>query len=140
MESLGAPIVTTHIGVIPNDRTHPDWDKLRRSLDEIGAYGEKVGAVLAAETGPEEPELMAEFFQSLNTQAIKVNYDLANLAMKGFEPVEGVEVLAPYIVHTHAKDGLRSSDGRMEEAPLGKGQVRWREYLLALDRLGIADI
>jgi sugar phosphate isomerase/epimerase len=133
---LGAPVVTTHIGVIPEDRNHPDWDKLKRSLDEIGAYGEKVGAVLAAETGPEEPELMVEFFKSLNTSAIKVNYDPANLVMMGFDPVKGVKVLAPYIVHTHAKDGVRHPDGRIGEAPLGKGQVPWREYLLALKEAG----
>lgn len=129
---LGAPIVTTHIGVIPDDRNHPDWDKLRRSLDEIGAYGEKVGAVLAAETGPEEPELMREFFQTLNTSAIKINYDPANLVMMGFDPIKGVYTLAPYIVHTHAKDGIRLPNGQIGEAPLGKGQVPWKEYIKAL--------
>ncbi|MBC7328658.1 sugar phosphate isomerase/epimerase [bacterium] len=129
---LEAPIVTTHIGVIPEDKKHPDWDKLRRSLDEIGSYGEKVGAVLAAETGPEAPELMKEFFQSLNTTAIKVNYDPANLVMMGFDPVKGVYTLSSYIVHTHAKDGVRTPEGRIGEAPLGKGQVPWREYLTAL--------
>jgi len=133
---LGAPIVTTHIGVIPEDKKHPDWDKLRRSLDEIGTFGEKVGAVLAAETGPEEPELMREFFQSLNTNAIKVNFDPANLVMMGFDPVKGVFVLAPYIVHTHAKDGIRQEDGRVGEAPLGKGQVLWKDYLKALREIG----
>lgn len=133
---LGAPIVTTHIGVIPEDRAHPDWDKLRRSLDEIGAHGERVGAVLAAETGPEEPELMKEFFHTLNTSAIKINYDPANLVMMGFDPVKGVYVLAPYIVHTHAKDGVKFSDGQVGEAPLGKGQVPWQEYLRALKENG----
>jgi len=129
---LAAPIVTTHIGVIPEDKRHPDWDKLACALDEIGAYGEKVGAVLAAETGPEEPEVMKEFLGSLNTSAIKINYDPANLVMMGFDPVKGVYALAPYIVHTHAKDGVRYPDGRIGEAPLGEGQVPWREYLKAL--------
>ncbi len=133
---LSAPIVTTHIGVIPEDKKSPEWDRLRRSLDEIGAYGEKVGAVLAAETGPEEPALMVEFFQSLNTTAIKINYDPANLVMMGFDPVKGVKTLAPYIVHTHAKDGVRRSDGSVGEAPLGKGQVPWKEYLTALNEIG----
>ncbi len=133
---LGAPIVTTHIGVIPEDRSHPDWDKLRRSLDEIGAYGERAGAVLAAETGPEEPELMREFLQTLDTSAIKINYDPANLVMMGFDPIKGIYVLAPYIVHTHAKDGVRYPNGRIGEVPLGEGQVPWQEYLKALRENG----
>ena len=38
---------------------------------------------------------------------MKVNFDPANFVMvTDQDPVEGVEILKDYIVHTHAKDGV----------------------------------
>jgi len=133
---LRVPIVTTHIGVIPEDRSHPTWGVLTGALEELGAYAEKTGSVFATETGPEDPALMRQFLDSLNTEAVRVNYDPANLVMRGFDHVRGVRDLAPYIVHTHAKDGIRTAEGRGKEVPLGAGQVDWPAYLGALEEMG----
>lgn len=132
---LRVPIVTTHIGVIPEDSAHPTWGILTEALEELGAYAEKTGSVFATETGPEDPALMRQFLDSLNTEAVRVNYDPANLVMRGFDHVKGVRDLAPYIVHTHAKDGTRTPEGRGKEVPLGEGQVDWPAYLGALEEV-----
>ena len=79
----------------------------------------------------------------------------ANIAMvTGEDLVTAVRTLAPYIVHTHAKDGVmlhyrspafvyggeHPSGGGDEiafrEVPLGEGSVRWPEYLGALESIG----
>lgn len=133
---LRVPIVTTHIGVIPAERSHPTWAVLAEALEELGGHAERVGSVFATETGPEAPGLMREFLDSLSTQAVRVNYDPANLLMRGFDHVGGVRDLAPYIVHTHAKDGIRSGEGRGKEVPLGEGGVDWPAYLAALEEVG----
>ncbi len=133
---LRVPIVTTHIGTIPEDSSHPTWGILTEALEELGAYAEKTGSVFATETGPEDPALMRQFLDSLNTEAVRVNYDPANLVMRGFDHVRGVRDLAPYIVHTHAKDGVRTPEGQGKEVPLGEGQVDWPAYLGALEEVG----
>ena len=49
---LGAPVVINAIGAVPpseDDR----WSSLQTALDDLGRYGAKVGAFLAAETGAE---------------------------------------------------------------------------------------
>jgi len=55
-----------------------------------------------------------------------VNYDPANMLWYGV--VEGVRILAPWIVHTHAKD-YNPNTGR---ATVGEGLVPWDEYIGAL--------
>jgi len=133
---LRVPIVTTHIGVIPEDKSDPTWRVMSEALEELGAYAERTGSVFATETGPEDPALMREFLDSLSTQAVRVNYDPANLVMRGFDHVKGVGDLAPYIVHTHAKDGVRTPEGKAQEVPLGEGGVDWPAYLGALEEAG----
>lgn len=132
---LAVPVVTTHIGQVPEKLDAPEASQMRDALNEIGSFAEKVGSVLATETGPESGKLMADFLKSLRTGSVRVNYDPANLVMMGFDHIQGVRDLAPYIVHTHAKDGVRASDGG-REVPLGAGQVRWEEYLAALEEVG----
>jgi L-ribulose-5-phosphate 3-epimerase len=136
---LGTTIITTHIGVVP---ATPDatWDTLRRALDTIGAYAEEKGVVLATETGPESGPVLRALLDTLDTRSICVNFDPANLTMAGFDLDEALDALLPFIVHTHAKDGLRDpvgwAEGRWCEVPLGAGDVPWAHYLARLRTAG----
>src|SRR5690606_22101390 len=47
-----------HIGVMPPEMAGPRWDSFLRSCEEIARHGEKVGACLAIETGPEPARVM----------------------------------------------------------------------------------
>jgi L-ribulose-5-phosphate 3-epimerase len=132
---LGVYAITTHIGVIPEDRAAPEWRTMQQAMGVIGAYGDAHHVCLATVPGPEEPRLMREFFETVPNTGIKVNYDPANLAMAGYDHLAGVSELRNYIVHTHAKDGLRVA-GSAKEVPLGEGAVRWPEYLAALKQTG----
>ena len=98
------------------------------------------------------------FLDSLDSKGVGVNLDPANLVMvTDDDPVAAVHTLAPYIVHTHAKDGvmLKKTDPqiiydffaeggigdlRLEEffleTPLGEGKVPFDAYLSALKEIG----
>jgi L-ribulose-5-phosphate 3-epimerase len=155
---LEAKVVTTHIGVIPEDENHPRYKIMRSACEELGAYGDKVGAYFAIETGPEKTVTLKKFLDSLKSGGVKVNYDPANLVMvTGDDPVQGVYTLKDYIVHTHAKDGIMINktspekiynffaSGGIEninledcflEKPLGFGDVDFNSYLMALKDIG----
>lgn len=133
---LKTRIVTTHIGVIPEDNNSPTWSVLREALTDISAYAAHYERCLATETGPEDTALMKRFLDELGSDGIRVNYDPANLVMLGFDYLRGVYDLKDYIVHTHAKDGVRDKDGSHREVALGKGQVDWPQYLQAMDEIG----
>ncbi len=155
---LECNIVTTHIGVIPSDQKHPRYSVLQAACDDLGRYGDTVGAKFAIETGPETAPVLKNFIESLSSSGVRVNMDPANFVMvTGQDPVEAVQLLAPYIVHTHAKDGRMLiktdpekiygffadggiEDMRMEdyfiETPLGEGTVNFDTYLAALKKVG----
>jgi L-ribulose-5-phosphate 3-epimerase len=133
---LEAGVISTHVGIMPHSRADPDWGKMADALTDVGAYATKRGVRLATETGPEEPALMADFLTALGSDGLAVNYDPANLVMKGFDQIAGVRVLGPWIVHTHAKDGIQLPDGSGEEVPLGEGKVGFPAYVQALRQAG----
>lgn len=151
-------IVTTHIGVVPEDKNHNRYKIMQEACEQLGDYGDKVGAYFAIETGPEGAVTLKNFLDSLNSKGVRVNYDPANLVMvTGDDPVQGVYTLKDYIVHTHAKDGIQvqksnaeyiyscfaqgmpedfSCDDYFLEKPLGKGNVDFNNYIKALWDIG----
>lgn len=127
---LGAPIVTTHVGRIPEDPKHPDYQLFLTSVAEVVQHAEKIGGIFALETGQESAQCLMHFLGDLCSPAAKCNYDPANMLDWG--TVDGVRILAPYIVHAHAKD-LDPTTGK---ATLGCGRVPWTEYLAAMQAIG----
>ncbi len=160
---LGTRVVTTHIGVVPDDRASPTYAALRAACRELGEYAAGQGVTFAIETGPEPAATLKALLDDVGSRGIGVNLDPANLVMvTGDDPVRAVHTLRDYIVHTHAKDGVRLrpsnpvqvygafADGGVEgltgadiaqlfkEVPLGQGGVPWDAYLQALREIGYA--
>ncbi len=148
-------IVTTHIGVVPENEDHPRYRIMQEACGELAAYADTVNAHFAIETGPETSLVLKHFLDSLHSTGVAVNLDPANLVMvTGDGPVQAVHNLKDYIVHTHAKDGrmlslrdpevvygLRPGDPLVTspaflEVPLGEGQVPFPAYLKALNDIG----
>lgn len=150
-------IVTTHIGVVPQDKKHPRYGIMQEACGDLAEYAYKNNAYFAVETGPETAVVLKDFLDSLGTKGVAVNLDPANFVMvTGDDPVKAVYTIKDYIVHTHAKDGIRlnfNSDpeviyglkkadevaawGRdFLEKPLGEGNVDFAEYLKALESIG----
>lgn len=136
-KQLGADIVQTHIGLIPEDFNRREVRIMRKCLEDIGRYGEKIKVFLATETGPEPASTMKRFLDTAQIPTIKVNYDPANLVMNGFDCLGGVDDLKDYIIHSHAKDGWKVPDEKgQQERPLGKGDVNFPEYIKAMKAIG----
>jgi sugar phosphate isomerase/epimerase len=155
---VGAKVVTTHIGVIPEDSKSAIYQTMKRACQTLGQYAEKKGVTFAIETGPEPAVRLKRFLDDCGTRGIGVNFDPANLVMVLGEDIPAaVQTLKDHIVHTHAKDGVRHKPcdpeqvyhsfaiGGIEglhigdffaEVPLGKGQVPWDAYLQSLSGIG----
>ena len=156
-KDLETDVVTTHIGVVPSDPSHPRYKIMQDACAQLAAYADSVNAHFAVETGPETSLVLKHFLDSLNSTGVAVNLDPANLRMvTGDDPVQAVYNLRRYIVHTHAKDGNKLRDGNpeyiygvthpipvevqntryFEEVPLGTGSVDFPAYLKALEDIG----
>jgi sugar phosphate isomerase/epimerase len=130
---LGTEVITTHIGKLPEDTADPRYQACLNAVSELAEYAADSDVSFATETGPESPEALKAFLDAIDSPGIKANYDPANFCMYGFDQLGGVKVLADYIVHTHAKDGLK---GRMKEVPLGAGDVDLARWVQLLDEIG----
>ena len=155
---MGTNVVTTHIGVVPEDSGSDRYKVLQEACNQLAAYACENKAWFAIETGPEPAERLAAFLKSLDSKGVAVNLDPANLVMVcGDDPAKAVYTLKDYIVHTHAKDGKMLNyvggeevygyfasggigDLRLEECfletPLGQGDVDFDAYLSALRDIG----
>ena len=148
-------VVTTHIGVVPTDITNPRYAIMQAACRELAEAADSMSAHFAVETGPETAINLKNFLDSLNSKGVAVNLDPANLVMvTGDDPVKAVYTLKDYIVHTHAKDGIKLDDRDPEviyglkpgdhivtspafkEVPLGEGGVDFPAYLAALEDIG----
>ena len=134
---LKTNIVTTHIGVVPEDNTCDTYKIMQEACRSLAEYADSLGAHFAIETGPEPAARLRAFLDTLGSTGVAVNYDPANLTMcVADDAAKGVYELRKYIVHTHAKDGLRGTGEPYVEVPLGKGDVDWKAYLAALEDIG----
>jgi sugar phosphate isomerase/epimerase len=133
---LGAPVMTAHVGVIPEDREHPNWQRVFQALLAVKEVCEKVEVKFAIETGPEHPAVLRDMLERIGSPYVGVNLDPANLVMRGWSPQAGVRILREFIFHTHAKDGRCLSPTSHRELPLGEGDVCYPLYLQALQEIG----
>ncbi|MNI17805.1 Inosose dehydratase [compost metagenome] len=161
---LGTRIVTTHIGIVPEDQNSRIYETMLQACEELGVYANSMKAYFAIETGPETAAHLKSFLDTFSTKGVSVNFDPANMVMvTGDDPVQGVKLLKDYIVHTHVKDGrqnrpidpkdvygylgyssmdheqiaeMASSGVAFEEVPLGEGNVDFPAYFAALQSIG----
>lgn len=153
---LGAPVVTTHIGVIP-ERKNEVYRNLLLAMREVASYARMHGVKIAIETGPEPALRLREFIDDVGEEALGVNFDPGNFVMvQGADPVECFEVLREFVFYSHAKDGRMVKRGNpveiygafaegapedfrfddyFLELPLGEGDVDFERYVGELRRM-----
>lgn len=153
-KELGTNIVTTHIGIVPADVNSERFQIMQEACYQLAEYANSLEAHFAVETGPETAVTLKRFLDTLGSKGVAVNFDPANFVMvTGDDPVKGVFTLADYIVHTHAKDGIKLYDLDPEkiynpaadviitspafaEMPLGQGKVDFSGWIDALRQIG----
>lgn len=161
---LGTNVVTTHIGIVPDDRNGEVYETMYQACEELSQYASSMNAFFAIETGPEPAAHLKSFLDTLSSKGVSVNFDPANMVMvTGDDPVEGIKLLKDYIVHTHVKDGIRykevdpravygalgyepmdhakiaqmvTSGEFFKEVPLGEGKVDFNAYFVAVQEIG----
>jgi sugar phosphate isomerase/epimerase len=131
---LGTSVLVNHIGRIPNDSDPRARTTMVEVLTDLGHYGQKCGAFLAAETGTESGDELAAFIDSLPPGSISVDFNPANLIKQGHSPADAMRALAAHVTHFHATDATRDvAQGRGFEVPLGQGTAEIPELLALLE-------
>ena len=137
-----------HCGIMPEHTSDPKWGRFLEGMKILAEHGEKVGAKLAIETGPEPAFVLRRLLDAVGSPNLCINWDPANMILwpakfarelgeeydrlkwtEKFQPNEGALALADSIIHTHAKDALVTPEGKGQEVPLGEGWVDWPRYV-----------
>jgi sugar phosphate isomerase/epimerase len=126
---LRTDVVINRAGKIPSEANDAHFTRLVEALTAIGAYGDRVGARLAVQTGSEPPQELARLIAALPEQCVGVDLHPTGLIRGGHSPQDAVDVLGPNVLHVHACDAVRDSAGRSNEVALGRGSADFPELL-----------
>lgn len=126
---LHTDVLINRVGYISEQHEDRRYQQLVESLAVIGAFGDRVGVRLAAQTGREGPEQLAQLVARLPEYTVGVDFHAAGLIAAGYSPQKALESLGPHVVHVHACDAVRLFDGRVTSAELGRGTADFPEIL-----------
>ncbi|MEE8442055.1 MAG: sugar phosphate isomerase/epimerase family protein [Spirochaetia bacterium] len=134
---MESPIVTTHIGPVPEDRNSPVYKQYVECVRQVADVAEECGGIFAIEVGLESGEVLLGLIEDVGSPNVKVNFDPANMLPYGTP--EGVRLLKDHIVHSHAKDRhINRATGKLasKDVPLGRGDVPWAQFFDAMAEIG----
>jgi L-ribulose-5-phosphate 3-epimerase len=133
---LGPRVVVVQAGKVPEQVEAPAARFLNESLLALGQHGDRVGAVLALETGLEPGAVLRRYLDHFDTGGLAANFDPGNLLVNGFDPYESARALGGRIAHSHAKDARGAGASRSaREVPLGAGDTDWVRLLGVLEEV-----
>jgi sugar phosphate isomerase/epimerase len=131
---LGCPIVVNQIGRIPDSDSDPSWSGLQSVIDDLGRYGTRVGAFLAAETGAESGEKLESLLGTQDDGFIAVAFNPGQLIINRHSVQDALSALKQRIRIVCAVDGvLDLAAGRGIAVELGRGTADFPELIGKLE-------
>jgi sugar phosphate isomerase/epimerase len=135
--SLGATVVINAIGYIPEDAEHPANVQLRASLTDLARHGEKVGAILACETGTEPVSRLVKLIGSITSGSLGIHFNPANLILADHYDQDAIRLCAPMVRSVSIRDAVRDlAQRRGIEVEIGRGSAEFPEILGVLEEQG----
>ena len=134
----GIPAVHAHFGFIPEDPNDVLYGEFIAVMKDVARFALERGIDIYFETGQETPVTLLRAIEDIGTPNLGVNYDTANLILYGkANPVDGLDVVGPYVRALHAKDGLYPTNPRElgTETPIGEGKVDFPAVFAKLKEL-----
>ena len=138
-EMIGVNKVITHVGFIPEDPSHPDFQGVVDALKELSDYMKPKGQYFLFETGQETPVTMLRTIEAIGNDNLGINLDTANLILYGkANTLDALDVFGKYVMQTHIKDGVYPTDGMIlgREKKFGEGKANFPAVVKRLGELG----
>ncbi len=131
---LGAPVVVNQVGRVPESTESAEWVAMQSVLEDLGRHGARVGAFLAAETGSEPGDKLAEILNSSDDGYVAVVLNPGALIINRHSVPDAIQALGERIQLVHAIDGVVDlAAGRGIAVPLGRGIADFPEILGKLE-------
>jgi sugar phosphate isomerase/epimerase len=133
---LGPRLVVVAAAKLPEKPDDPRGGLLKEALAALGQHGDRVGAVLALETGWDSGATMAAYLGQFDTGSLAACLNPGSLLVGGHDPLASARALAGRIAHVHATDARYTSAATgVREVPLGHGDIDWLALLGTLEEV-----
>ena len=134
---LGTQTVINSIGFIPDDEKDPRYVSLQEVLSDLGKYGARIGAFLAAETGSESGPTLANLIEKDEEGFIAIAFNPGQLIVNRHSLPEALTALRQRIQVVCATDGvLDLAAGRGINVPIGEGTADFPQIFATLEDVG----
>ena len=133
--NLSARVLTFRIGHLPIDQNDPQTVVLREILDDLARHANHVGVTLAISPGRESAAELNQTLSAVQSGPLGVDFDPAQFAMAGHDPVAALRTLHALTYHVQLRDGFAELDGGGAETAVGQGSVPWIEMLATLGEI-----
>jgi sugar phosphate isomerase/epimerase len=121
-QALGSNVVINRVSRTPEQTDDPRLATLVGVLSELGAFGDRVGARLALQTGDDDGPRLANLLALVPDQTVGVDFHPSGLIHQGHDVGEAVAALGRHVLHLHACDAVRDlSRGQVLDVELGRG-------------------
>ena len=138
-KKVGIPAIQGHCGFIPENPNEPLYTEAVEAIRTAASYARQQGLGFRCETGQETPITLVRAIRDIGLDNVGINFDVGNLILYGkANPVDAVELFAPYIQGVHAKDGLYPTDPKRlgREVPIGEGKVDFPVLIAKFKKIG----
>lgn len=138
-KALGRPLIRVFTGPAGSlEAAHWQWRQAARALKEFAQWGQEEGIGFAVETHQgqlaDTTRSTLRLVLQVDEENFGVNLDIHNLFAVGEDPISALRLLAPYVVHVHAKNADETS--RKYGVPLAKGNMDYAPFLWELSEIG----
>jgi sugar phosphate isomerase/epimerase len=149
---LGAPVVNTDEGIKPDRMNLNDaFTIMKYTLTSVLRVAERYGITI----GIEPHQSLSKTTQGLvriatlvESPRLRINYDTGNAYLGGEDPYQGLRLVAPMLVHVHAKDiSIQHSEaerGKTTGTPVGcacgDGVIDWAMVIAILREYGFNGV
>jgi sugar phosphate isomerase/epimerase len=133
---LGARRVVVACPKLPGDEKDARANLMRESIGAIGAYGDRIGCLVALEVGFDPAEKVKQYLAGFDCGSLKVTFDPVNFMLHGHDALASLTPLAGLVAHVHARDARSAGLSRgLQEVPVGAGDIDWMAFTATLQVL-----
>ncbi|MEM6365301.1 MAG: TIM barrel protein, partial [Planctomycetota bacterium] len=131
---LGARNVINGIGFVPEDSSDSRYQGLQSVMEDLGRFGARIGAFLAAETGAESGSRLADLLEQDEEGYVAVALNPGQLVVNRHSVTEAVDRLKDRVQVVCATDGvLDLAAGRGIAVPIGEGTSDFPQIFASLE-------
>jgi sugar phosphate isomerase/epimerase len=130
---LAAPMLCLDLGILPRPDDTTFTTQTSAVMVELGRMADRYGIVLAMRSDLSGLESVRRVIEEANCPWFGIDLDPVAVLQDGGTAEAAMTKFARLLRHVRGRDALVGLDHRSRSTPIGKGNVDWPRFFIALD-------